>query len=92
VLDLVTTRGAEGATPRAIAAQLTASGRSTSDASVSSTLSRLKNDHRVYNERGLWFASSVEKASQQASVAPIEEAGEDPLFDDETEAADDDLW
>lgn len=91
VLDLVTAAGAEGSTPRAMAAQLTASGRATSDASVSSTLSRLKKDQKVYNERGLWFASSVERPVQQRVVGFIDSECARPFFEDEGEAGDDDL-
>jgi hypothetical protein len=57
VLDLIVAAGPDGCTPRAIAGKLTAAGRPTSDASVSSTLSRLKGDGKVHNERGLWFAA-----------------------------------
>ncbi len=84
VLELIGACGSNGATPRAIAAQLTSSGRTTSDASVSSTLSRLKSDGKVYNDRGLWFAASVERqAPQAADVMParhVDDPG--PQWDD----------
>ena len=47
--------GSDGTSPRDIASQLTKSGRTTSDASVSSTLSRLKAEGRVTNRHGTWF-------------------------------------
>ena len=66
----------DGATPSQIASALTAAGRQTSDQSVSSTLSRLKNDGRVRNSNGQWFAANEMNDSQSresldsATVSP----------------------
>jgi hypothetical protein len=78
VLEAITRAGNVGIVAKDIAAQLTNDGRLTSDASVSSTLSRLKDDSKVRNDRGLWFAISEAK--------PLPEVADDsfggPPFDD----------
>ncbi len=89
VLELIAASGSEGATPRAIAAKLTASGRSTSDASVSSTLSRLKSDGKVHNERGLWFATSADPAPSDGMVDPLDDIEEECPFEDDMDDTDD---
>jgi hypothetical protein len=58
VLDCVKTYGADGVTAKDVAASLTVGGRETSEASVSSTLSRMKQDGGVENRNGKWFAKS----------------------------------
>ncbi|HEX8580453.1 MAG TPA: hypothetical protein VF655_12790 [Allosphingosinicella sp.] len=47
-----------GGTPKELADALTRQGRATSDASVSSTLSRLKGESKVINRNGRWFAAN----------------------------------
>ncbi len=64
VLECVKTYGADGVTAKDVAASLTAGGRETSEPSVSSTLSRMKQDGGVENRNGKWFAKIETSTSQ----------------------------
>jgi hypothetical protein len=64
VLKQLTESFREGGTPKQIADALTSEGRPTSDASVSSTLSRLKAESKVINRNGNWFAANGTSDSQ----------------------------
>lgn len=92
VLDVLTDAGSSGMLAKAVAGTLTEQGRKTSDASVSSTLSRLKSDGKVRNDRGLWFAvadsDEEEEEIDWASLPPGWEAG-DTSADPRTGFADD---
>lgn len=66
VLKKLKEAGATGGTPKELADALTREGRQTSDASVSSTLSRLKGESKVINRSGRWFAASDEADSQES--------------------------
>jgi hypothetical protein len=87
VFQLVVGAGKVGTTPRDIAQKLSMNGRPTSDASVSSTLSRLKrDDNKVYNDRGYWYPVS-ERAPENVERPP-QGGDRGPDFDDEIEDAD----
>lgn len=58
VLSKLEELGNTGGTPRELAESLTHDGRQTSDASVSSTLSRLKGESKVANRNGRWFVAN----------------------------------
>lgn len=58
VMDALIGAGKDGMFAKDIATLLTEGGRKTSEASVSSTLSRLKAVQKVFNEKGMWFAAS----------------------------------
>lgn len=62
--------GEHGATPRELADVFTQEGRATSDASVSSTLSRLKADGKVLNQGGRWFAADKAQPAAGSSLPP----------------------
>jgi hypothetical protein len=49
--------GVKGATVKEVANALVLRGRDTSEQSISSTLSRMKNDDEVENRNGKWFAA-----------------------------------
>jgi hypothetical protein len=66
-----------GGSPKEIADALTRDGRPTSDASVSSTLSRLKAEGRVANRSGRWFAANQTGDSQTGESEEF-----DTQFDD----------
>jgi hypothetical protein len=68
VLNKLKEAGAEGGTPKELADGFTREGRPTSDASVSSTLSRLKGETKVINRNGRWFAANAPSDSQ----APVQ--------------------
>jgi hypothetical protein len=78
VLKKVRDAGSAGATPKELADSFTREGRQTSDASVSSTLSRLKGESLVSNRNGRWFA-----ASSDSSPDSIESLSEVPAGWDE---------
>lgn len=59
-------RDGGGDTPKEIAEALTSQGRPTTDATVSSTLSRLKGESKVINRSGRWFAAKTLPDSQSA--------------------------
>ena len=61
-----------GISPKEISEKLTSSGRVTSEASVSSTLSRLKADKRVANQHGTWFAAKEAASEAKTSEAESE--------------------
>lgn len=69
VLSKLAEIGSAGGTPKELADSLTKEGRVTSDASVSSTLSRLKAESKVINRGGRWFAAS-DFADSQNSESP----------------------
>jgi hypothetical protein len=73
--------GSDGATPNEIAVALTTAGRSTSDQSVSSTLSRLKGEGKVRNSSGRWFAANEFTDSQSESSSTINADDFDDLED-----------
>jgi len=70
-----------GMTPKDIAARLAQAGRETSDASVSSTLSRLKHDGTVANKGGLWFLTDAHASSGSTDSAKNLD-GQDSVSDD----------
>jgi hypothetical protein len=81
VLQKLKEAGFEGGTPKELADAFTREGRPTSDASVSSTLSRLKGESKVLNRNGRWFAATNTADSQKAEL--VERAGSPPaLYDD----------
>lgn len=83
VINRITELGTVGGTPKEIADSLTEGGRATSDASVSSTLSRLKAESLVTNRGGRWFAANVESTGATEST----DDGDDPdWYDLEDEA------
>lgn len=73
VLDILAKESA-GLIAKDIAAKLTQGGRPTGDASVSSTLSRLKSDGKVRNDRGVWFV--VNEAPTDDWANPSEDWGD----------------
>ena len=62
VLNQLDAFGERGGTPKEISDALGQLGRPTSEPSISSTLSRLKNESKVVNRGGRWFAASVQEA------------------------------
>jgi hypothetical protein len=81
VLTRLKELGEQGGTPKELAASFIRDGRNTSDASVSSTLSRLKGESKVSNRNGRWFAVNSDGDSQ---TAPASELGSNlpPDWDD----------
>jgi hypothetical protein len=73
VLNKLNDFGIDGATPKELAEALTRAGRQTSDASVSSTLSRLKNDSLVANRAGKWFAANASPHDSHAESSEEDE-------------------
>jgi hypothetical protein len=82
VLNKLAEAGEAGGTPKELADNLTRDGRQTSDASVSSTLSRLKAESRVINRNGRWFAAKEQGDSQAPESANFDSAGWDDLDED----------
>lgn len=62
VLKKLTELGDRGVTPKELADDFVREGRLTTDASVSSTLSRLKGEMKVVNRNGRWFAANPHDA------------------------------
>ena len=73
-----------GGTPKELAEQLTQQGRKTSDASISSTLSRLKAESKVANHGGRWFifAAPIAEAESGSRMTPNPTNWGDDLDDD----------
>lgn len=82
VLGKLEELGTKGATPKELADAFTADGRSTTDASVSSTLSRLKSDLKVVNRSGRWFATSNGSAEPTKGASETKKPWDDD--DDDT--------
>lgn len=80
VLSLLNDEGETGATPRELTEALMRMGHSTSEPSVSSTLSRLKGEAKVNNRGGKWFAASAVSA-QAATQQPTAGSSEWDDFD-----------
>jgi hypothetical protein len=59
ILTKLQNLGAVGSSPKELAEAFISEGRITSDASVSSTLSRLKGESVVINRHGRWFAVNL---------------------------------
>lgn len=76
--------GPDGGTPKELAERLTQQGRPTSDASISSTLSRLKAESKVANQGGRWFPIVVplSDAGSDSPMAPNPTKWDDDLDDD----------
>jgi hypothetical protein len=77
VLNKLKDAASSGGTPKEIADALTREGRATSDASVSSTLSRLKGEAKVINRNGRWFAANADDDSQAGESPPHAHAWDD---------------
>jgi hypothetical protein len=69
VLKKLEEAGETGGSPKELADSLTQSGRPTSDASVSSTLSRLKGEAKVANRNGRWFIANLNQG-ETIDVSP----------------------
>lgn len=89
VLQVLQDRPQEGSSPKEIATALTAAGRVTSDASVSSTLSRLKADGKVRNQHGTWFAVSNGESANLSATRNLSESMTRQQPDDERPPWDD---
>jgi hypothetical protein len=87
VLKKLDEAGIAGGTPKELADKLTSEGRQTSDASVSSTLSRLKAESKVANRNGRWFAVNGLSDSQNGESKSPDKDGFDPFggWDDSDE-------
>jgi hypothetical protein len=81
VLNKLKEAGTEGGTPKELADAFTREGRPTSDASVSSTLSRLKGESKVINRNGRWFAASA-PPDPQTERSEAENLGLAPNWDE----------
>lgn len=92
VLAVLHDRLQAGCSPKQIAIVLTAGGRPTSDASVSSTLSRLKGEGKVRNQHGIWFAvANAESANEVVTRNLTESATRERAPDQQPSADADDV-
>lgn len=82
VLNQLRGAGSFGATPKEIATSLTNEGRQTSDATVSSVLSRLKGEAKVANFGGRWTLASQREEDTQAN--PSKQDASEWEFDDDS--------
>lgn len=71
VLNKLKEAGSQGGTPKELADSFVREGRQTSDASVSSTLSRLKGESKVINRNSRWFAVISEDDSQMTESSVL---------------------
>lgn len=72
VLTKLRELAALGGTAKELAEAFVIAGRTTSEASVSSTLSRLKAESLVTNRSGRWFAAKLDSDSQDTTVSERE--------------------
>lgn len=83
ILELLSEGDERGTTPKELTEALAKVGHTTSEASVSSTLSRLKAEDKVINRGGRWFAANAQPTQvggQQRAQATTSEW--DDLDDD----------
>jgi hypothetical protein len=87
VVKILEASGPTGMFIKDIVAEVVKQGRNTTEPSVASTLSRLKTDERVGNERGMWIAAMHLRSNERDD--DIDPFGNDPFADNGSNDDDD---
>jgi hypothetical protein len=91
VIEALAAAGSEGLLLKDIVSALAANGRNSTEPSVASTLSRLKSDAKVDNDRGKWFIKGL-ATDVDTELPEDDDLPETHWDDDPGELEDDVAW